>query len=226
MEITQELEIVGIYEIFPGNSPWESYSNIICKDFLPSLDISYFRLLINYDSDDVDIGALNDRVKQAMNKINPSIQIYSAYNEETDQLFSLLSFLDIEKYYFLILVAIGIAITMYNSIQEKSLDFGILRARGVDRWTIVKTQLSEGLVYLTLGSIISLNGIFSAFALNNAIENIIGSLVPRKLIIPIWKILIELGSSILIFSIIIVLSSLLVLRQSNVKKISEVFRTA
>ena len=226
IEITQKLEIVGVYKLIPGINPYYSYyNNLICKDPFPFLEIGNHLWLVNYNSTE-SINILNDQIIQKFEDLNPSIIIQSLFETEVDELFSLLSFLEIEKYYILIIVGIGIAITMYNSIQEKSLDFGLLRARGVDRWTIVKTQLSEGLVFLTLGAIISLSGLLSAWALNNAIEGIIGSIIPRNLIIPIWRILIEMGGSILIFSLIIVISSLLVLKQSNVKKISEIFRTA
>ncbi|MBN2156523.1 MAG: ABC transporter permease [Candidatus Lokiarchaeota archaeon] len=222
--ITQELQIVGEYQLMPGLNPY-AYNHLICKDFLSDLEVERHIWLINYENSE-NIHIKNEQVIQAMKELHTSSTIRSIYDSEEDELFSLLNFLEIEKYYFLILVAIGIAITMYNSIQEKSVDFGLLRARGVEKWTIVKTQLSEGLVFLTLGAIISLNGILSAWALNNAIGGILEPAVPRTLAIPIWRILVELGGSILLFGIIIIISSLFVLKQSNVKKISEIFRTA
>ncbi|MHA1110423.1 MAG: FtsX-like permease family protein [Promethearchaeota archaeon] len=225
IEITQEIEIVGVYKLLPGIHPYYSYNNLICKDPFPFLEIDHHTWLVNYDSEQL-VSSLNDQTIQAMRVLNPSIIVRSLNESDGEQLFSLLSFLEIEKYYFLILVGIGIAITMYNSIQEKSLDFGLLRARGVERWTIVKTQLSEGLVLLTLGAIISLNGLLSAWALNNALEGLLGSVIPRTIVIPIWRILLEMGGSILIFSLIIIISSLFVLKQSSVKKISDIFRTA
>jgi ABC-type antimicrobial peptide transport system permease subunit len=120
---------------------------------------------------------------------------------------------------------------MYTSIQEKAFDFGLLRAKGVDKKTILLTQLSEGAVFLTLGAIVSLTGIFSAYGLNNMqgmslFSMDIMSPIPRVFIVPIWQILIELVISIGFFMGIIFLATYFVSKQSDIDRISNVFRMA
>ena len=177
---------------------------------------------------------LNTRVIGTLSEFDPTIyasQPYSyMFTAETFGL-SMMDFYSIEKIYLLVFVAIGIAIIMYTSIQEKSFDFGLLRAKGVDKKTIFLTQLSEGAVFLTLGAIVSLTGIFSAYGLNNMYGMSLFSMsivspIPRVFIVPIWQILIELVICIGAFMGIIFLATYFVSKQSDIDRISNVFRMA
>jgi hypothetical protein len=177
---------------------------------------------------------LNTRVIGALQEFDSTIYINRPYSYMfTANILSLsvMDFYSIEKIYLLVFVGIGIGIIMYTSIQEKAFDFGLLRAKGVDKKTILLTQLSEGAVFLTLGAIVSLTGIFSAYGLNNMqgmslFSMDIMSPIPRMFIVPIWQILIELVISIGVFMGIIFLATYFVSKQSDIDRISNVFRMA
>jgi ABC-type antimicrobial peptide transport system permease subunit len=177
---------------------------------------------------------LNRRVIGALKEFDPTIYVNQPYSymfTANTLGLSVMDFYSIEKIYLLVFVGIGIGIIMYTSIQEKAFDFGLLRAKGVDKKTILLTQLSEGAVFLTLGAIVSLTGIFSAYGLNNMqgmslFSMDIMSPIPRMFIVPIWQILIELVISIGVFMGIIFLATYFVSKQSDIDRISNVFRMA
>ena len=177
---------------------------------------------------------LNRRVIGALKEFDQTIYVNQPYSymfTANTLSLSVMDFYNIEKIYLLVFVGIGIGIIMYTSIQEKAFDFGLLRAKGVDKKTILLTQLSEGAVFLTLGAIVSLTGIFSAYGLNNMqgmslFSMDIMSPIPRMFIVPIWQILIERVISIGVFMGIIFLATYFVSKQSDIDRISNVFRMA
>jgi ABC-type antimicrobial peptide transport system permease subunit len=243
------LKIVGEYSVLPGIDPgstWYSTPYLICRrdrisSLFPDISISHYRLMIQYNHTRSSNAILtgeeldyhNRRVIGTLQEFDPTIyasQPYSyMFNANTLGL-SMMDFYSIEKIYLLVFVGIGIGIIMYTSIQEKSFDFGLLRAKGVDKKTIFLTQLSEGAVFLTLGAIVSLTGIFSAYGLNNMYGMSLFSMnvspIPRVFIVPILQILIELVISISVFMGIILLATYFVSKQSDIDKISNIFRMA
>ncbi|MHA1727812.1 MAG: FtsX-like permease family protein [Promethearchaeota archaeon] len=241
------LKIIGEYSVLPGIEPgssWYLRSYLICKrdlnsnsSLFPDITISKYRLLIKYNHTGLTIEELeyqNTMVTGTLEEFDPTIYINEPYSymfrANTIGL-SMMDFYSIEKIYLLIFVGIGVGVIMYSSIQEKSFDFGLLRAKGVDKKTIFLTQLSEGAVLLTMGAIVSLTGIFSAFGLNNMqgmslFSMSMGSSIPRAFIVPIWQILIELVLSIGVFMGIIYLATHFVSKESNIDKISSIFRMA
>jgi ABC-type antimicrobial peptide transport system permease subunit len=241
---TQSLRIIDAYEAFPGIRPSSDYGDdysLICKKgTLSRLKIDGYQLLVNYvrNNNTMSEFILNDELNQLSDnfidrfrKIDESTYIYEPYRyifSENDLIFSMVNFLTIEKIYLISLVTIGIGLVMYVSIQEKSIDFGILRARGVDKKTIFNTQLSEGAVFLSLGVLISLISIFSGFALNKGIGNLMYSTIsiPRVFIFPLGIIALELILSVLIFTAVIIIATHYVSKDSDVKNISDVFRVS
>ena len=179
------------------------------------------------------INVLNQNLLDAWYKLDPSSYIYytsgSIYNSNNDPLIAIFSFMGIEKSYLFSIVALGLVIIMYVSVKEKTHEFGLLRAKGVDKKTIFSIQISEGAVYLTLGSIISFTGIFCTYALNRIVNNSLigyGVILPNNFVIPWVQIIIELSIAISVFIIIMYIATYYVTKKSNIREISEIFRMA
>jgi hypothetical protein len=240
--VLQHLSIVGQYSVLPGVDPVTSdYDDnfLICQDQIGLFDfipIGYSNWLVEYEKPDTSASLSSSELETLNMNLIDEIENYDftmyAWPENswiiTDNgyAFSMLNFLNIEKIYLLSLVTIGIGVIMYVSIQEKSIDFGILRARGVAKKIIFKTQISEGAVFLALGTLISLTSFISSYALNKSIGSIVFQdiAIPRVFSVPILTILLEIAISIGIFLGIIYISTYFVSKRSDVKNISDIFR--
>ncbi|MBD3352760.1 MAG: FtsX-like permease family protein [Candidatus Lokiarchaeota archaeon] len=241
--VVQHLEIVGSYSVLPGvptrSREWDPFVFICSKeqDITEDIEIYYYYWLVEYfredeSSEDLnpeEIIALNNKLQTVLTNYDTTIYCYSQYSHGTylnSYVISLINFLDIEKIYLLSLVTIGVGVIMYISIEEKSLDFGLLRARGIDKKLIFKTQVSEGAVFLSLGALISLVSLISAYALNNAIGQIIFETIsiPRAFNAPILLLLGELALAIVIFIAAIYFATYIVSKKSDITRISELFR--
>lgn len=241
--ITVDLQIVGSFDVLPGVDPisseYDTMYLVFQRDSIQDLEISYYRFLVDYDragenSEFLSLSQLtelNENLIARMNDYDPSVYTYASYTyllSESGFAVSMLNFLGIEKFYLLTLVTMGIGIIMYVSIQEKSIDFGVLRARGVPKKTIFSTQISEGAVFLTLGALISLISLFSAYALNSAVGEMVFDYiaVPRAYIVPGLTIFTEISVSIAIFIAVIYITTHIVSKQSDIERVSEIFRMA
>ncbi|MHA1793842.1 MAG: FtsX-like permease family protein [Promethearchaeota archaeon] len=238
------LKIVGSYTVWPGIEPssnkfYQMFSFICQRGIIPNISLERgFNFLVKYKRGETMSGdllskesltVLNENVISSLMAKDPLVSardLYMFMLEGNSLVFSMLNFLNIEKIYLLTLVAAGIGVIMYISIQEKAIDLGMLRAKGVRKTTIFHMQLSEGAILLLFGSLISFIGIFSAFAMNKVVDYFTYSYIaiPRSFGIPLMQIAIELVLSISVFIIIIYLATVQVTKRSDIKNISEIFR--
>ncbi|MHA1338896.1 MAG: FtsX-like permease family protein [Promethearchaeota archaeon] len=250
-DLIQHLSIVGAYTVLPGIRPITSeYADMyfICDrnayiEIFKDIEIDSYNFLVEYNKTRYSqkdlsrfnrlkydiVKNINDKVEEAIENYDDNVGIYSMYEylqSESGYAYSMINFLNIEKIYLLSLVVIGIGVIMYVSIQEKSVDFGILRARGVEKKIIFKTQVSEGFVFLIIAIIISLFSFIASFGLNNAIGNIIFDYIkiPRGFYIPFATLIVDIAIAISSFIGIVYLATYIVSKSSDIKSISDIFR--
>ena len=110
-------------------------------------------------------------------------------------------------------------------INEKSINIALLRTRGISKKDIFKIQLFKGSIFLIIGTVIGITGILSAYTILNSMEFMLVTTVPRFLIIPWFSLILEISIIIFIFITVILISTYIVTKQSNVDKISTIFRS-
>ncbi|MHA1821082.1 MAG: ABC transporter permease [Promethearchaeota archaeon] len=157
------------------------------------------------------------------------LSVRNSYMEDFLGIFAVLTnFSNIEKYYLVILVALGIGLIIYESINEKMTDIGILRAKGVERKLIFNMQIAEGAVYVILGGVISLSGIIAAYGLINSMMSlmVMGSGNTFPFIVPIVQIILEIIGISLILAAVILVTTYFQIRATKANEISSLFRFA
>ncbi len=164
------------------------------------------------------------------------VNLYDYQNDFEEEIYdnisySIINFLNLETYFLVILVSLGIAIIMYISIGEKSHEMGLLRARGVEPKVLYKIQIAEGGTLIFLGSLFSLTGIIGALSviiqlnnLNTSEEFGGGGTLSRSINIPLLSLLIQLFAAIAIFMLSIIAAVAIQIKKSDVKKIGELLR--
>lgn len=225
----RSLLVVGIYEIFPIVS-MNSYQQTLIVDNATMTDGIVNQIdLVVYPSQNASGDALTyDQIELNLLSFDASGQAYNPveYLQDDNQMISAtVNFLDLESYYLLTIVTFAIGFIMYISITEKSRDFGVLRARGVDKKTIFRIQLAEGTILMIFGGIIGLIGIIGAqvVVLNLNSINLFSSL-KRVLVIPWWKLLAQLASTIFLFTASVGLSVYFETKKSDLGRIAEILR--
>mgnify|MGYP005846298953 CR=1 FL=1 len=238
-----QIQIVGFYHYFPivSSNNFQAYGliNVNTANDTAIRD-RHFNLVV-YPNASVKETLKPSHVRDALEAFDPHLYIYSSglYDEEitspgmimfdTEILFKVvIDFIMIEKIFLVLIVSFGLAIVMFASINEKSRQFALLRARGVPTKVMYQIQLSEGAVFLIISILIGFSGILSAYSFISQINNLMMffSALQRVLVIPWLQIFVEFGIALFIFILIILGSAKIGLKKSDVNCISEVFRVA
>ncbi|MHA1674561.1 MAG: FtsX-like permease family protein [Promethearchaeota archaeon] len=236
------LKIIGSYDAFPVISSRISIKNVLVIDekwiedasiqdfdvvfyppqgqFLDELDtFQYTEFFWNLKSPDSYVKV-----------IYPTNDIVESISQSS------ISFFKLESYYLMSLVLFGIMVIMYISIREKASDIGVMRARGVPKRVLYKIQLVEGFTLILFSLIFSVFGIFGAMGLLFQLNHLdllqiidmqyLNILLERTIVIPWWKLLIELTISIILFTVSILIAVRNVIKKSNIGNIGNLLRIA
>ena len=225
----KSLTVIDVYDIFPVVS-MNSYQPTIIID---NATIGNGKLnsleLIVYPKSNVSESQLSyEKIEENLLSYDSNGNAYNPveYMEDSSgMVYAIVNFLDLESYYLLTIVTFAIGFIMYISISEKSRDFGVLRARGVEKKEIYKIQLAEGSILLIFGGIIGLIGILGAYTVVsnlNALE--LFSSMKRTLVIPWIKAGIQLLATLVLFILSIGLSVFYETKRSEVGKIADLLR--
>jgi ABC-type antimicrobial peptide transport system permease subunit len=235
---TISITIVGVFKVFPMQSAtsWSGHQLIFDNSTFSNITTTSFSALLFPKN---ATGPAWTDVKKVLIEFDPTIGVmpldyYNQYNsygyysyDANDLTEATMNFANLESYFLLIIVTVGIGLLMYLSIHEKSHDMGLFRARGVDRKGIFKIQIAEGSLLIFLGILFSLVGILGSYSmvlsLNNPVTNYIR--IEHILVIP-W---LQLGGqfllSLMLFLGVIIFAVWLELKRSNVTNIAELLRT-
>ncbi len=236
-----DIQIVGFYKYYPivSISNYQAYGLIHVNTANDTKFNLRSHALVAYPDESVKDSLKFSHIRASLEDFDSSAFIYSIIYDDSDgdAMFSInpeiifdaiINFIMVEKIFLVLIVSFGLAIVMFASINEKSRQFALLRARGVPSKVMYQIQLSEGAVFIIIGIIIGLSGILSAYSFILQINNltVLFSAMERTLYIPWFQIVIEFGLSLVMFILIILWSVKVGLRKSDVDKISEVFRLA
>jgi len=172
-----------------------------------------------------------DVIKDMFQDFDSTLYAYnpSAYLDEGSRIAtSTVSFLNLENYYLLTIVTFGIAIIMYISINEKSRDMGLLRARGVEKKVIYKIQIAEGLTLILLGGVFSIIGLLGGATIVLHLNTLTSDFFAfeRQFTIPWLNLIAQLIGSLIIFLSSIIIAVSIETRKSNITKIGDLLRIA
>ncbi len=228
------LEVVGVYKVFPIVSSgwnWEQIM-IIDKDTIED-SVCYRADFMFYPKSGNETEVTYEVLKEVFQDFDSNLYAYnpSRYLEEGSSIAtSVVSFLNLESFYLLVIVTFGIAIIMYISINEKSHDMGLLRARGVEKKVIYKIQIAEGFTLILLGCAFSIVGLLGGATivlhLNTLSLDFGGVAIERQFTIPFLNLMIQLIGSLAIFITSIIIAVFIETRKSNVTKIGDLLRVA
>ncbi len=225
----KSLTIIDVYEIFPVVSMNSYQPTIIVNNAtigngkLDSLE------LIVYPKSKASESQVNyEKIEENLLSYNSNGNVYNPIDyleNSSGMIYAIVNFLDLESYYLLTIVTFAIGFIMYISISEKSRDFGVLRARGVEKKEIYKIQLAEGTILLIFGGIIGFIGILGAFAVVNNLNALnLFSSMKRTFLIPWIKAGIQLLATLVLFILSIGLSVFYETKKSEVGKIADLLR--
>jgi ABC-type antimicrobial peptide transport system permease subunit len=228
-----KLIVVGVYTMLPLVTVGYSYQNIMIVDNATIQNgIAESLQMVFYPKNGTEEEPHLDNIKSTMELWDPSGYAYQPWTGFDDEIgtiaTSLIRFLNLESIYLLTIVSFGIAIIMYISVNEKSRDFGLLRARGVEKKVVYKIQIAEGTTLIILGSLFTFVGLIGAAAMIlqlNSLSMIGFSSMTRTLIIPWGKIALQLVGSMILFVLSIGVAVSIETKQSDISKISDLLRT-
>ncbi|MHA1619267.1 MAG: FtsX-like permease family protein, partial [Promethearchaeota archaeon] len=231
-----ELEILGSYDAFPLTDEYSWSQQIIVANstitdgMMYEISIAMYPTA-NYTIEDLEIDTIIDFLEDWDNSGGYAYNYYNWMEGATDITGSLLRFLNLESIYLLTIVTFGIAIIMYISINEKSHEMGLLRARGVDKSVLYKIQIAEGTTLILLGAAFTFTGIVGGasiiYQLNNL--NFMGGMaggMERSLVIPWGKMFLQLIGSLAAFLVSIIVAVAIETKKSDVTKIGDLLRIA
>ena len=225
----KSLTIIDVYDIFPVVSMNDYQSAIIVNNATISDGKLNSLEIVVYPKNNVSESQLSyEKIEENLLSYDSNGNTYNPveYMEDSSgMVYAIVNFLDLESYYLLIIVTFAIGFIMYISISEKSRDFGVLRARGVEKKEIYKIQLAEGTILLIFGGIIGFIGILGAFTVVsnlNALE--LFSSMKRTLVVPWIKVGIQLLATLGLFILSIGLSVFYETKRSDVGKIADLLR--
>lgn len=230
-----ELEIIGSYEVFPLGDEYGWDQQVIVANNTIQDGVMRQVSLVMYPEAGTAITDLDENVilngLKDWDTLGGYAYLYYDRASDTDDITgSLLRFLNLESIYLLTIVTFGIAIIMYISINEKSHDMGLLRARGVDKRVLYKIQFAEGTTLILLGAIFTFTGIIGGASIIMQLNNInlMGSSggIQRSVLIPWGKLALELLGSMAAFLLSIVIAVAIETRKSDVTKIGDLLRVA
>jgi len=228
------LEVVGVYKVFPIISSGWNWQQImiIDKDTIED-SVCYQADFMFYPKSGNETEVTYEVLKEVFQDFDSNLYAYnpSRYLEEGSSIAtSVVSFLNLESFYLLVIVTFGIAIIQYISINEKSHDMGLLRARGVEKKVIYKIQIAEGFTLILLGCAFSIVGLIGGATivlhLNTLSLDFGGVAIERQFTIPLLSLMIQLIGSLAIFITSIIIAVFIETRKSNVTKISDLLRVA
>jgi len=226
------LEVVGVYKVFPiVSSGWDwRQIMIVDKDTIDDSVCNRADFMF-YPKSGNETDVTYELVEDVFQEFDSSLYAYnpSSYLDEGTRIAtSTVSFLNLESLYLLTIVTFGIAIIMYISINEKSRDMGLLRARGVEKKVIYKIQIAEGFTLILLGGAFSIIGLLGGATivlhLNTLTSDFLA--IERNFTIPWLNIMAQLIGSLIIFLASIILAVSIETRKSNVTKIGDLLRIA
>ncbi|MHA1746702.1 MAG: FtsX-like permease family protein [Promethearchaeota archaeon] len=233
---TQEMSliVVGAYSQLPlVTAGWNSQNVMIVDNATISDGVAESFQMVFYPEAGSEDEPFLEEIKTTMETWDPTGYAYEPWTGFDDDddfgtiATSLISFLNLESFYLLTIVSFGIAIIMYISVNEKSRDFGLLRARGVEKKVIYKIQIAEGSTLIILGSLFTFIGIIGAAAMIlqlNSLSMMGFSSMTRTLIIPWGKIGLQLLGSMVLFILSIGVAVSIETKQSDISKISDLLR--
>ncbi|UYP45464.1 hypothetical protein NEF87_001749 [Candidatus Lokiarchaeum ossiferum] len=231
--LIKNLAIVGVYKAIPLVSTGYSWEQQLVVDQVSvPYGYSWDTLRFAFYGIDGNQTALNeDEFENIVLEYDEYAHAHAPYNynDEFETMgSSLIRFLNLESLYLVTIVTFGIAIIMYISINEKSHDMGLLRARGVERKVLYKIQIAEGGTLIFMGSLFTFMGIIGGAAMILQLNNLFmmegGSALERTLQVPWLTILWQLGLSLVLFVISIAVAVAIETRKSDVTKIGELLR--
>ena len=225
----KSLTVIDVYDIFPVVSMNSYQPTIIVNNAtigngkLNSLEI------VVYPKSNVSESQLSyEKIEENLLSYDSNGNAYNPVEHMDDSsgmIYAIVNFLDLESYYLLTIVTFAIGFIMYISISEKSRDFGVLRARGVEKKEIYKIQLAEGTILLIFGGIIGFIGILGAFTVVSNLNALdLFSSMKRTLVIPWIKAGIQLLATLVLFIFSIGLSVFYETKKSEVGKIADLLR--
>ncbi len=228
------LEVVGVYKAFPIVSSGWNWNQImlIDKDTIED-GVCYEADFIFYPKNGNETEVTYEVLKNVFQDFDSTLYASnpSEYlNEGSSIATSVVSFLNLESFYLLTIVTFGIAIIMYISINEKSHDMGLLRARGVEKKVIYKIQIAEGFTLILLGCAFSIVGLLGGATivlhLNTLSLNFGAVAIERHFTIPWLNLMAQLIGSLIIFITSIIIAVSIETKKSNVTKIGDLLRIA
>ena len=231
---TTTLEIVGVYKAFPIISAgWNWNQIMIIDDDTINDGVCYRADFMFYPKSGNETKVTYEVIKDIFEDFDSNLWAYNPvdyFNEGSSIATSIVSFLNLESFYLLTIVTFGIAIIMYISINEKSHDMGLLRARGVEKKVIYKIQIAEGFTLILLGCAFSIVGLLGgatiALHLNTLAADFSSQGIKRQFTIPWLNLMAQLIGSLIIFITSIIIAVFIETRKSNVTKIGDLLRVA
>jgi len=228
------LEVVGVYKAFPiVSSGWRGNQIMIINDDTIQDSVCYSADFIFYPKSGNETDLTYDVLEDVFQEYDSTLYAYNParyLDEGTRIATSTVSFLNLESFYLLTIVTFGIAIIMYISINEKSRDMGLLRARGVEKKVIYKIQIAEGFTLILLGGVFSIIGFLGGATivlhLNTLTLDFGAVAIERHFTIPWLSLMAQLIGSLLIFLISIIIAVSIETRKSNVTNIGDLLRIA
>jgi ABC-type antimicrobial peptide transport system permease subunit len=229
---TTTLEVVGVYKEFPIVSAGWNWNQIMIVD-QDTIDdgVCYGADFMFYPKSGNETQVTYDVMEEVFQEFDSSLYAYNPslnLDEGTRIATSTVSFLNLESFYLLTIVTFGIAIIMYISINEKSRDMGLLRARGVEKKVIYKIQIAEGFTLILLGGAFSVIGLIGGATivlhLNTLTSDFLA--IERNFTIPWLSLMAQLIGSLMIFIASIIVAVSIETRKSNVTKIGDLLRIA
>jgi ABC-type antimicrobial peptide transport system permease subunit len=230
------VQIIGFYENFPLITSNYDRTLIVAESTLPNALIQKCTYIF-YGEDDIE--PQSAEITEFLKDLDPIITTsqygwddnYYQPTQSGDDFFtqimlSVTRFLDLESYYMLIIVTLGVGIIMYLSIKEKSREMGILRARGIEKRVIFKIQIAEGTTLILLGLLLSFIGLVGAYSIIVQFSTIFMALTSLKwiLVVPWIKIILQLILAMTLFLGVISLAVAIETKQSDIGKIGELLR--
>ncbi len=230
------LTIVGIYDVCPlVYNQWQYERPVLVNTGTLNTSIAKVdnMILTFYDEIDDDFTVTADQLITAIESNDAFTgyvgEAWTISTNETVNLVttSLLRYLNLQSFYLLTIVGFGVGIIMYISINEKSRDLSLLRARAVPKKVIYKIQLAEGLTLLLMSTIFISLGLLGGATMILQLNNLTAlslSSFKRSLMIPWGQIGLQVVGSLLLFMGCIALAVAIEIRKSDVSKITDVLR--
>ncbi len=231
--VLASFEIVGIYKALPlVSSGYEYYQQLVIDQTSVPNSYTRDRLQLAFYGIDGNMSAFDEDIfRSLMQEYDEYSYAYSPYNYDdpmTEMGSSLIRFLNLESIYLVSIVTFGIAIIMYISINEKSHDMGLLRARGVEKKVLYKIQIAEGGTLIFIGSLFTFMGVVGGAAMILQLDNLFmmdgGTALKRTLHIPWLTILWQLAAALILFTLSIAVAVAIETKKSDVTKIGELLR--